>query len=63
MHKAGVILTAVGEAALGFAADSDDGYGSAILLMFVKGNRRRARYHEWLEEQEQHARLTAGACA
>ena len=88
LRKAGVIVTAVGGAALGvgisclaigFAADSDDGYGSAILLglssylvvpgaialavgvpMLVKGSRRRARYYEWLEEQDQRARLTRG---
>lgn len=87
MRKAGVILTAVGGAALGvgipcmaigFAADSDDGYGPAILLglssylvvpgavalavgipMLVKGSRRRARYYQWLDEQDQRARLSS----
>lgn len=89
MRKAGLILTAVGAAALGvgipclavgFATDSDDGYGSAILLglssylvapgaialavgvpMLVKGSRRRARYHEWLDEQDRRARLSRGS--
>ena len=89
MRKAGLILTAVGGAALGvgipclavgFATDSDDGYGSAILLgmssylvapgaialavgipMLVKGSRRRARYYEWLDEQDRRARLSRGS--
>lgn len=88
MRKAGVILTAVGGAALGVgipclaigvaSLDSGDCW-SAILLgsanylvipgvialsvgipMLVKGGRRRARYYEWLEQQDSRSRVSAG---
>lgn len=89
MRKAGVILTAIGGAALGVgipslaigAATADSGdTSSAILLgsanylvipgiialsvgipMLVKGGRRRARYYEWLDEQDSRARMSRRA--